>query len=100
VRAQIAFYGSTPAYRPVLDLHGWGELHAQLNQLSRRQEWAEMGKLVTDEVLEAFAVSGNPAHVAAAVRQRFGDVVDRVSLYMPYEPDRAEVNAVTAALRC
>ena len=99
VRAQIAFYGSTPAYRPVLDLHGWGELHTQLNQLSRRQEWAEMGKLITDDVLDAFAVSGSPAQVAATVRQRFGDVIDRISLYTPYEPHRAEVIAVTAALR-
>src|SRR5580692_4281103 len=60
VRAQIAFYGSTPAYRPVLELHGWGALHEQLNQLSRRQEWAEMGKLITDDVLSAFAVAGTP----------------------------------------
>ncbi len=99
VRAQIAFYGSTPAYRPVLDLHGWGELHAQLNQLSRRQAWAEMGQLITDDVLDAFAVSGSPAHVAATVRRRFGDIIDRISLYTPREPDRAELAATTAALR-
>jgi probable F420-dependent oxidoreductase len=99
VRAQIAFYGSTPAYRPVLDLHGWGELHGQLNQLSRRQEWAEMGKLITDDVLDAFAVRGTPAQVAAKVHQRFGDVVDRISLYTPHQPDEAERLAVAAALR-
>ena len=90
VRAQIAFYGSTPSYRPVLDLHGWGELHEQLNQLSRRQEWAAMGELITDDVLDAFAVSGTPAEVAATVQQRFGDVIDRISLYTPHDPDRAE----------
>jgi probable F420-dependent oxidoreductase len=99
VRRQIAFYGSTPAYRPVLDLHGWGELHEQLNQLSRRQEWAEMGNLITDDVLDAFAVSGTPAQVAAKVRQRFGDVIDRISLYTPQQPSAAEQLAVTAALR-
>jgi probable F420-dependent oxidoreductase len=99
VRAQIAFYGSTPSYRPVLDLHGWGELHEQLNQLSRRQEWAAMGELITDDVLEAFAVSGTPAEVAATVRQRFGDVIDRISLNTPHVPDRAELAAVMAALR-
>lgn len=99
VRAQIAFYGSTPAYRPVLDLHGWGELHEQLNALSRRQQWAEMGDLITDEVLDAFAVSGTPAEVAAAVLHRFGDVIDRISLYTPHPPGRAALNAVTAALR-
>jgi probable F420-dependent oxidoreductase len=99
VRAQIAFYGSTPAYRPVLDLHGWGELSEQLNQLSRRQEWAAMGELITDDVLAAFAVSGTPAQVAATVQQRFGDIIDRISLYTPYEADRAELAAVTSALR-
>jgi len=99
VRAQIAFYGSTPSYRPVLDLHGWGDLHERLNQLSRRQEWAAMGELITDEVLAAFAVSGTPAQVATTVQQRFGDIIDRISLYTPYEPDRAEVAAVTSALR-
>ncbi len=99
VRAQIAFYGSTPSYRPVLDLHGWGELHERLNQLSRRQEWAAMGDLITDDVLAAFAVSGTPTDVAATLQQRFGDVVDRISLYTPHEPDRADLAAVTAALR-
>ena len=99
VRAQIAFYGSTPAYRPVLDLHGWGALHEQLNQLSRRQEWAEMGKLITDDMLDAFAVSGSPAEVAATVQRRFGDIIDRISLYTPHPPDRAGLTAVAAALR-
>jgi probable F420-dependent oxidoreductase len=99
VRAQIAFYGSTPAYRPVLDLHGWGELHEQLNALSRRQEWAQMGNLITDDVLDAFAVSGTPAEVAAAVRRRFGDVINRISLYTPLSPGRAALMATAAALR-
>ena len=99
VRAQIAFYGSTPAYRPVLDLHGWGDLHDKLNLLSRRQEWAAMGDLIPDEVLSAFAVSGSPAQVATALQQRFGDIITRISLYLPHPADRAEVAAVTAALR-
>ncbi len=99
VRAQIAFYGSTPSYRPVLELHGWGELHDQLNQLSRRQEWVAMGELINDDVLAAFAISGTPAEVAATVLQRFGDVIDRISLYTPHEPDRADRLAVAAALR-
>src|SRR5579863_3480756 len=53
VRGQIAFYGSTPAYRPVLELHGWGDLQPELNTLSKRGEWVKMGELITDEVLEA-----------------------------------------------
>jgi probable F420-dependent oxidoreductase len=99
VRAQIAFYGSTPAYRPVLDLHGWGDLHEQLNHMSRRQEWAEMADLIADDVLDAFAVSGTPAEVAAAIWHRFGHVIDRISLYCPQPPDRAALTAVTATLR-
>lgn len=99
VREQIAFYGSTPAYRPVLDLHGWGELHEQLNLLSRRQEWTAMGRLITDDVLSAFAVSGDAAAVAAGLIQRFGDVITRVSLYTPYQADPAAIAGVTAALR-
>ena len=99
VRAQIAFYGSTPAYRPVLDLHGWGSLHEELNALSRRQQWAEMGDLIGDDVLDAFAVSGTPAEVAATVLHRFGDVIDRISLYTPQPAGSAALSAVTAALR-
>jgi probable F420-dependent oxidoreductase len=86
VKGQIAFYASTPSYRAVLELHGWGELADQLNALSRRQAWAEMTALISDEVLETFAVTGD---VAAGLRDRFGGLVDRISLYTPYEVDPA-----------
>ncbi len=99
VRAQIAFYGSTPAYKPVLELHGWGALADELNALSRRQAWAEMGTLISDDVLEAFAVAGSPAEVAAALRARFADVITRVSLYAPYQHDPQDIAAVVTALR-
>jgi probable F420-dependent oxidoreductase len=99
VRAQIAFYGSTPAYKPVLELHGWGGLADQLNALSRQQAWAEMGELITDDVLDAFAVAGTPAAVAAELRRRFGDLITRISLYTPYQADQRELAAVVAALR-
>lgn len=84
VKAQIAFYGSTPAYRPVLELHGWGELQSELHGLSTRGLWTEMAELIPDEVLETFAVVAPPAEVAAEVRRRFGDMIDRFSLYTPY----------------
>jgi probable F420-dependent oxidoreductase len=99
VRSQIAFYGSTPAYRPVLELHGWGGLSDELNALSRQHAWAEMGALISDDVLDAFAVCGGPADVAAALRARFADVISRITLYTPYRADEAEVAAVVAALR-
>ena len=86
-REQIAFYGSTPAYKKVLDLHGWGDLQPELNVLSKQGEWAQMGTLITDEMLETFAVVGEPSQLAAGIKSRFGDVVTRVMFYAPYQSD-------------
>jgi probable F420-dependent oxidoreductase len=99
VRAQIAFYGSTPAYKPVLDLHGWAELAQRLNALSRQQAWSEMGSLIGDDVLDVFAVAGSPQQVAAGLRARFGDLISRISLYTPYRADQQQVAEVVSALR-
>lgn len=87
VRSQIAFYGSTPAYRPVLDLHGWSELHDRLHAASLRGDWAAMTDLVGDEVVEAFAVVAPPDQVGARIRDRFAGTVDRVSLYSSFRFD-------------
>jgi probable F420-dependent oxidoreductase len=89
-RQQIAFYGSTPAYRGVLDVHGWGEMQTELNALSKKGKWVEMGNLVDDEMLNTFAVVGEPESVPAELKARYGDVIDRVSFYAPYksDPDR------------
>ena len=99
VRSQLAFYGSTPAYRPVLELHGWGELQQQLNERSRRCDWDAMGELIDDDVLEAFTVVATPSDVASAVNDRFGDVIDRFSIYAPYSLDDAERLTVVNGLR-
>ncbi len=85
VRQQIAFYGSTPAYRPVLELHGWGDLQPELNTLSKRGEWVKMGELIDDDVLNAFAVVCPLDKVATEVRNRFEGMVDRFSFYAPYK---------------
>jgi probable F420-dependent oxidoreductase len=87
VREQIGFYGSTPAYRPVLELHGWGDLHPELNTLSKRGEWVKMGELIDDDILNAFAVVAPLDQVAVEVRRRFGALVDRFSFYVPYKVD-------------
>lgn len=81
IRQQIAFYGSTPAYRPVLEIHGWGELQDELNRMSKQGEWQAMGDLIDDEVLATFAVIGEPSAVASGFRDRYGDCVDRLSFY-------------------
>jgi probable F420-dependent oxidoreductase len=99
VRRQIAFYGSTPAYRPVLELHGWGDLADRLNRLSRRQSWTEMTGLIDDDVLDTFAVAGDAAEVAAQLRTRFGGIAGRLSLHTPYAADEAQVLEVAARLR-
>jgi probable F420-dependent oxidoreductase len=75
---QIAFYGSTPAYRPVLEVHGWGELQSELNTLSKRGEWDAMGERISDDILEQFAVVAEPAAVVSALRSRWGGLVDRM----------------------
>lgn len=96
VKTQLAFYGSTPAYRPVLELHGWGELQPALNVLSKRGEWDEMAELIDDDVLNTFAVVGELDEIPKKILARFGDVVDRFSFYAPYhlDPERwAEVLA-------
>ena len=87
IRSQMAFYGSTPAYRPVLESRGWGDLQPELNRLSKLGQWQEMAGLVTDEMLEAIAVVAPPEKLADAVRARVGDRVGRVSLVQPYAQD-------------
>jgi probable F420-dependent oxidoreductase len=95
VRKQIAFYGSTPAYRKILELHGWGELHEELNRLSKQGEWDAMGALIDDEMLAAFAVVGPVETVAAALKSRCAGVVDRVlPIFMTASQD-----CVTAAMK-
>lgn len=79
MRQTVAFYGSTPAYKPVLDSIGAGELQPELNALSKQGRWEAMGEVIPDEVLEKFAVSGAPADIAVQIKTRFGDVIDRTS---------------------
>ena len=98
-RQQIAFYGSTPAYRGVLELHGWGDLQPELNALSKQGEWVEMGELIDDEILHTFAVVAEPEQIAAEFRSRYGDIVDRLSFYAPYRSDPSTWLPVIAGLQ-
>lgn len=84
VKALLSFYGSTPSYRPVLDAHGWGELHVELNALSKQGRWAEMIDLIDDDVLQTIAICGTPKEVASELKRRFDGVADRVAFYMPF----------------
>ncbi len=78
LREQIAFYGSTPAYRPVLEAHGWGELQTELNRLSKRGKWVEMGQLIEEDVIDAFCISCEPKRFADVVAERFAGALDRL----------------------
>jgi probable F420-dependent oxidoreductase len=98
-RKQIAFYGSTPAYRKVLELHGWGDLHTELHRLSRAGEWDAMGSLIDDEILEAFAVVAPLDEVAAKIRDRCDGVIDRVLVGFPSAVPEDTVSAVLRELR-
>jgi probable F420-dependent oxidoreductase len=98
-RQQIAFYGSTPAYRGVLDIHGWGGLQDELNTLSKAGKWVEMGNLIDDEILNTFAVVGEPETVAPELHRRYGDVIERISFYAPYKSDPERWSKVLADLK-
>jgi probable F420-dependent oxidoreductase len=99
VQQQIAFYGSTPAYRGVLELHGWGDLQTELNALSKQGEWVTMGDLIDDEMLAAFAVIAEPEQLGAELHARYGDIVDRLSFYAPYKSDPERWRSVLASMK-
>ena len=86
VRAQIAFYASTPTYRPVMELHGWGETADQLQVLARKGVWQEMAMLIDDEMLEVFAVVCEPNDLPKKLAERYAGLVDRLALYVPFIP--------------
>jgi probable F420-dependent oxidoreductase len=90
VRAQIAFYASTPSYKAVLDVHGWGDINQKLGRLAARQKWDEMPALVSDELLNAVAILAPLEEIPTRVRARYAGVLDRVSLYLPFLLDEAD----------
>ena len=85
-RARIAFYASTPSYRPVMELHGWGEVAGRLSGHASRGEWAEMPMLITDEILKEYCVVTDEADLASALKERYAGIADRLTLYSPFVP--------------
>ena len=84
VRGLLGFYASTPAYLPPMAAIGYAELQPELNTLSKQGQWDELGKRIDDEFVAAFAVSGHPGDIAAALLARYGDCADRLAIYAPY----------------
>lgn len=87
VRSQIAFYASTPSYSAVMELHGWRDLHEHLNALTREGKWADIGSLISDEMLHTFAVVAPYDELPHAVKSRYAGLLDRVGYYLPFDAD-------------
>jgi probable F420-dependent oxidoreductase len=90
VRAQISFYASTPTYLTVLEAHGWQGVGEELGKLARDKRWNEMPRLVTDEMLGAFAVEAAPDEIGPALKDRYDGLIDRVALYLPFVPGQRD----------
>jgi len=90
VRRQISFYASTPPYRPVFELEGWGGVADELKALAARGRWSEMEALISDEIIERFALRGTWAELPARVLQKYDGLLDRVSYYFPIIPGENE----------
>ncbi|GAY17685.1 TIGR03617 family F420-dependent LLM class oxidoreductase [Mycobacterium sp. shizuoka-1] len=98
-KKQLAFYASTPAYRAVLDVHGWGDLQSELHALSKQGRWDEMGSAIPDEVLAEFAVIGTPDHVATEMYRRYQGLADRVTFYTPYRVKPGLLDEISRAIQ-
>lgn len=98
IRYRVAFYASTPAYRPVLSLHGWDDLGEKLHRMSVTGRWAEMPALVSDDVLEHFVAQGTYAQLPEAIAARFGGLSDTVELLMPNDLSIDETREMLAAV--
>lgn len=101
VRARLAFYGSTPAYRAVFEVHGLGDLATELNLLSRHQRWEEMPALVSDAMLDTFATVGTYEQIATLLTQRYAGLITHVEFGIPVrnDTDRGRLREMIQDLR-
>ena len=101
LRERIALYASTPDYKKLLEMHGWDAMLSPLIEMSRAGQWREMGELVTDEMMEQYAVIGRPDDVVRKLRERFGGLVDRIQLDDEWFEDLADddIRALVASIK-
>lgn len=99
VKKQIAFYGSTPAYRPVLECHGWGDLQTELNRLSKLGEWDTMTNLITEDILDAIAIVGPREEIAPRIHAKLKGVANRVNLVARYTTDENDWQDIVRQLK-
>jgi len=89
-KKQIAFYASTPAYRPVLELHGWGDLQERLQQMTRDGKWETLWQEISDEMLNTLGVIAEPQDIGHAVKERYDGLLDRIGFYLPFVPGQRD----------
>jgi alkanesulfonate monooxygenase SsuD/methylene tetrahydromethanopterin reductase-like flavin-dependent oxidoreductase (luciferase family) len=87
VKSQIAFYASTPSYASVMDIHGWGDIREELSKMASTGRWNEMGDVITNDMLNEFAVIAAPEELAQKVKTRYEGLLDRVGYYFPFDPN-------------
>jgi len=85
LRGQIAFYASTRSYRRVMELHGWGDVCDRLHELSTRGEWGRMASEVGEEMVREFVLEGSWGEMGSILQKRYGGLVDRARLYLPFD---------------
>lgn len=93
-RHRIGFYASTPAYRIQLDLHGWGDVHAETRKMTKEGRWDDLWKPITDEMLDTFTVLGEPKDIAPKIKKRFGDFVDTIQLNLELKDEEIQYGIV------
>jgi probable F420-dependent oxidoreductase len=89
VRAQIAFYASTPSYQIVLRTHGWDDVAVRLQRLAAQRKWNDMAAEVPEAMLDAVVIRGSWEEVGRGLRSRYAGVLDRVACYRRFT--RAEL---------
>lgn len=99
VRGQLGFYASTPAYAPVLEVHGWGDIHAKANAWSKQGRWADLGGLITDEMLETIAMVGRREAIPALVTAKCEGIADVASIENTRHPDPTHFADIVRQLR-
>ena len=97
-KAQIGFYGSTPAYKIVLEQHGWEGVQVDLNKLTKQGYWEKIPELISDEMLETIAVTGTPDEVSAQIFERYEKLATRIAPSM-FSGDPTMVSALIAAIK-
>ncbi len=87
VREMVGFYGSTSTYKATFEAHGWGETFIRLRDMSRNNEWENMAREISDEMLEEFAVTGCYDEIPELLQAKYGDMLDEVLIYFG-EPEK------------